>query len=284
MRNVLSVDVEEYFHPTEMQGAAGHEHWASLPSRVEPQTDRVLEMLATRNIFGTFFVLGWVAEHHPNLVRRIAAAGHQLGCHSYFHRLVYNLTPFEFKQDTERAVKAIEDAAGVTPRVYRAPSFSITNRSLWALEVLVGCGFTHDSSIYPIHHDRYGIPGFSRHAQTLSTASGPIMEVPAATVRLPGDRVAPVAGGGYLRLLPYRYIAAGIRRINEDENVPACLYFHPWELDPELPRVAAGWTSRLRTFTGTRGMASKVERLLRDFQFATLATLHPAPDNRPATR
>ncbi len=200
-----------------------------------------------------------------------------MGCHSYLHRLVYNLTPLEFKQDTERAVKAIEDAAGVAPHVYRAPNFSITNRSLWALDVLVGCGFTHDSSIYPIHHDRYGIPGFSRRAQTLSTASGPIMEVPAATVRLPGGRVAPVAGGAYLRLLPYRYIAAGIRRINEDENAPACLYFHPWELDPELPRVAAGWTSRVRTFTGTPGMASKVERLLGDFQFATLAALHPAP-------
>ena len=277
MRNVLSVDVEEYFHPTEMQGAAGHAHWASLPSRVEPQTDRVLEMLATRNMSGTFFVLGWVAEHHPNLVRRIAAAGHEVGCHSYAHQLVYDLTPSEFKQDTERAVKAIEDAAGVTPRVYRAPSFSITSRSLWALDVLVECGFTHDSSIYPIQHDRYGIPGFDRHAQTLRRASGPILEVPAATVRLPGDRVAPVGGGGYLRLLPYCYTAAGIRRINEDENAPACLYFHPWELDTELPRVASGWMSRARTYTGVRTMASKVERLLRDFQFATLAVLHPAP-------
>jgi len=283
MRNVLSIDVEEYFHPTEMQGAAPYEDWGTLPSRVELETARVLDMLAARSIFGTFFVLGWVAERHPNLIRRIAAAGHEVGCHSYAHRLVYNLTPLEFKQDTERAVKAIEDVAGVTPRVYRAPSFSITSRSLWALEVLVGCGFTHDSSVYPIQHNRYGIPGFSRHAQSLRTASGPIMEVPAATVLLPGDRVAPVAGGGYLRLLPYRYTAAGIRRINEDEGAPACLYFHPWELDPKLPRLATAWTSRVRTYTGLGGMASKVERLLSDFQFATLAALHPAPASRPAT-
>jgi len=277
MRNVLSVDVEEYFHPTEMQGATQSEDWGALPSRVEPQTDRVLEMLASRNISGTFFVVGWVAEHHPNLIRRIAAAGHQLGCHSYAHRLVYDLTPLEFKQDTERAVRAIEDASGITPRVYRAPSFSITSRSLWALEALVRCGFTHDSSVYPIQHDRYGIPGFSRHAQSFTTASGSIVEVPAATVRLPGDRVAPVAGGGYLRLLPYRYVAAGIRRINEDEGAPACLYFSPWELDTELPRVAAGWTARVRTFTGVRSMASKVERLLNEFEFASIAAVHPAP-------
>jgi polysaccharide deacetylase family protein (PEP-CTERM system associated) len=276
MRNVLSVDVEEYFHPTEMQGAAPYGSWDALPSRVEPQTVRVLDMLAARNIRATFFVVGWVAERHPNLVRRIAAAGHEVGCHSYAHRLVYDLTPLEFKQDTQHAVKAIQDAAGITPRVYRAPSFSITNRSLWALDVLAECGFTHDSSVYPIQHDRYGIPGFSRHAQTMSTASGPIIEVPAATVRLPGNRIAPVAGGGYLRLLPYRYIAAGIRRINEDEGAPACLYFHPWELDTELPRVASGWTSRVRTFTGVRAMASKVERLLRDFELTTLAALHPA--------
>ncbi|MGA3040032.1 MAG: XrtA system polysaccharide deacetylase [Bryobacteraceae bacterium] len=277
MRNVLTVDVEEYFHPTEMQSAAPIETWGALPSRVESQTLRVLNMLARRNILGTFFVVGWVAEHHPNLVRRIVAEGHQVGCHSYAHRLVYELTALEFQQDTERAVKAIEDAAGVTPRVYRAPSFSITNRSLWALDVLAGCGFTHDSSVYPIQHDRYGIPGFSRHAQTLSTAAGPILEVPAATVRLPGNRIAPVAGGGYLRLLPYRYIAAGIRRINEDDGAPACVYFHPWELDTELPRVASGWSSRIRTFTGVRGMASKVERLLSDFQFATVTALHPTP-------
>ena len=282
MRNALSVDVEEYFHPAELHGAVRDDSWESLPSRVEPQTDNVLHMLERRNVSATFFVLGWVAERHPSLIRRIAAAGHEVGCHSYAHRLVYDLTPLEFKRDTERAVKAIEDACGVIPRIYRAPNFSITNRSLWALEVLVECGFTQDSSVYPIQHDRYGIPGFGRYSHTLSTASGPILEVPVATVRLPGDRVAPVGGGGYLRLLPYCYTAAGIRRINEDENAQACLYFHPWELDPEQPRLASSWSSRLRTYAGLRNMASKVDRLLREFEFTTVSGLQSVSDGRPA--
>jgi polysaccharide deacetylase family protein (PEP-CTERM system associated) len=277
MRNVLSVDVEEYFHPVEIPAATQFGRWPSLPSRVEFQTQQVLEMLAVQDVCGTFFVLGWVAEHHPGLIRRIAAAGHEIGCHSFSHRLVYNLSPVEFKRDTERAIQAIQDACGVTPRVYRAPSYSITNRSLWALEVLVELGFTHDSSIYPIQHDRYGIPGFGRHVQTLRTASGSIQEVPVATVQVSANRVTPVGGGGYLRLLPYRYTAAGIRRINEDEQAPACIYFHPWELDPDQPRLASTWTSRLRTYTGLRGMASKVDRLLRDFQFSTITSVHPVP-------
>jgi polysaccharide deacetylase family protein (PEP-CTERM system associated) len=149
------------------------------------------------------------------------------------------------------------------------------------LEVLVELGFTHDSSIYPIQHDRYGIPGFGRHVQTLRTASGSIQEVPVATVQVSANRVTPVGGGGYLRLLPYRYTAAGIRRINEDEQAPACIYFHPWELDPDQPRLASTWTSRLRTYTGLRGMASKVDRLLRDFQFSTITSVHPVPVSEP---
>jgi polysaccharide deacetylase family protein (PEP-CTERM system associated) len=275
MRNALSVDVEEYFHATEVQDAVGNENWAFLPSRVEPQTDCVLEMLATRNVSATFFVVGWVARLHPRLIRRIAAAGHEIGCHSYAHRLVYDLTPSGFQQDTQLAIRAIEDAAGVSPRAYRAPSFSITSQSLWALEVLAACGFTHDSSIYPIRHDRYGIPSFSRYAQTLTTPSGPIIEIPAATVQLPGNRIAPVGGGGYLRLLPYAYVAAGIRRINQDENAPACVYFHPWELDSKLPQVASTWTSWVRTYAGIPGMASKLDRLLRDFQFAAFRRVYP---------
>jgi polysaccharide deacetylase family protein (PEP-CTERM system associated) len=277
MRNVLSVDVEEYFHPAEVQAAVQFDQWPSLPSRVEHETERVLEMLARRQVSATFFVLGWVAEQHPGLVRRIAAAGHEVGCHSFAHRLVYDLSPAEFKRDTQRAIQAIEDACGVTPRVYRAPSYSVTRRSLWALEVLVECGFTHDSSIYPIHHDRYGIPGFGRHVQTLRTASGSIQEVPVATVQISANRVTPVGGGAYLRLLPYRYTAAGIRRINEQEQAPACIYLHPWELDPDQPRLASTWIARVRTYAGLRGMASKVDRLLRDFQFSTITAVHPVP-------
>lgn len=275
MINILTIDVEEYFHPTEVQLAVSAERWPQLPSRVEAATNWILEQLDRRRYKATFFILGWIANRHPKLIRRIAAAGHEIGCHSYAHQLVYQLTPEQFRQDTARAIAAIEDACGVRPRVYRAPSYSITQRSLWALEILAECGFTHDSSIYPVAHDRYGIPGFHRHAQVLSTPSGTICEVPVATVKLPNGRVAPVGGGAYLRLLPYRYTAAGIRRLNQSEHQPACLYFHPWEVDAQQPRLATGLVSRLRTYAGVGGMRSKVERLLNDFSFSSLSAVHP---------
>ena len=195
MRNVLSIDVEEYFHPTELQCAAERTGWCAFPSRIEAQIDELLELLEFHRTSATFFILGWVAEHHPKVVRRIAAEGHEIACHSHLHRLVYNLTPAEFREDTERAVMAIEEACGVSPRSYRAPSFSVTKRSMWALEILAEKGFSHDSSIYPIVHDRYGIPGFGRHAQTLQTPSGPIVEVPVATARISASTIAPIGGG-----------------------------------------------------------------------------------------
>lgn len=272
--NVLSIDVEEYFHAQEVQPSVDTRRWSLLPSRVEAQTHFVLDLLARHNVSATFFVLGWVAERHAPLVRRIANQGHQVGCHSYAHRLVYELTPAEFRRDTHKAVQAIQDACGKTPVVYRAPSYSITSKSLWALDILAEYGFTHDSSIYPISHDRYGIPGSERHAYSIATASGPIHEVPIATVSLSRNRVAPVGGGAYLRLLPYRYTAAGIRRINDRERESACIYFHPWELDSHQPRIASGLISRLRTYAGLTRMAAKVDRLLEDFSFSTIAAVH----------
>jgi len=277
MLNVLSIDLEEYFHPTEVQNEIAPTEWPTLASRIEYTTRLVLDLLENRNVKATFFVLGWVSRHYPAAVREIADRGHEIACHSFRHELVYSLTPREFKTDTETAVKAIEDACGVTPRAYRAPSYSITKRSLWALEILAECGFTHDSSIYPIAHDRYGIPGFGRHAQALNTPSGPIIEVPVATVRLSESRVAPVGGGAYLRLFPYRYTAAGIRQLNDVEHQPACIYFHPWELDPDVPRVASGLVSRLRTYTGLRSVGPKIDRLMGDFRFSTLTSVHPVP-------
>jgi len=281
MRNAISVDVEEYFHPTEVERYVHADQWTSLPSLVEPQTRRVLEIFDQHSVKGTFFVLGWVAERQPALVREIAARGHEIACHSSRHRLVYNLSPAEFREDTQRAVRSIEDACGITPRAYRAPSYSITKRSMWALEILVECGFTHDSSIYPIKHDRYGIPGFGRHARSLPTPSGTIVEVPIATVKLSGEVIAPVGGGAYLRLLPYRYTAAGIRRINQHDHQPACMYFHPWELDPDHPRLARGWVSRLRTYSGIGSMAAKLERLLSEFEFSTLTAVYGHAESHP---
>jgi polysaccharide deacetylase family protein (PEP-CTERM system associated) len=282
MINALTIDVEEYFHPAEVQRWVSMESWSSLPSRVAAQTDRILELLHHHSVSATFFVLGWVADQNPEVVRKIVHAGHEIGCHSYAHQLVYNLTPEQFREDTLRAVAAIENAGGVIPRAYRAPSYSITARSMWALEILVECGFEHDSSIFPISHDRYGIPGFSRQPQLLKTPSGPILEVPVATAMLSGDTIVPVGGGGYMRLLPYRYTAAGIRRTNRVEGQPVCIYFHPWEIDPGQPRLAAGIVSRLRTYTGLGGMERKLARLLTDFRFATLTAVYPRT-SRPAT-
>lgn len=281
MTNVLSVDVEECFQASEIGAPASG--WDRLPSRVEPQTRRVLDLLDRHSVRATFFVLGWIAQRHPALVREIAARGHELGCHSHAHRLVYDLTPAEFEEDTAAAVRAIEDAAGSRPRLYRAPSYSITSRSLWALEVLAANGFTHDSSIYPITHDRYGIPGFGASARILSTPSGSLLEVPVATVDVFGNRL-PVGGGGYLRLLPYRYTAAGIRRLNARDGQPACVYFHPWELDPAQPRLGSRWISNLRTYTGLAGMEAKLESLLREFRFSSLTAVHPAPAAAAAHR
>jgi polysaccharide deacetylase family protein (PEP-CTERM system associated) len=274
MVNILTIDVEEYFHPSEVQRSSKMEDWLFLPSRVEEETDWVLELLARHSTSATFFVLGWVAERHPWLLRRICAAGHEIACHSYAHQLVYALTPDEFRKDTLRAVAAIEDAVGVTPRLYRAPSYSITKDSLWALEILVECGFQCDSSIFPIAHDRYGIPGSDRQAHILETPAGPIWEVPVATAVFSGGASVPVGGGAYLRLLPYRYMAAGIRRINQRERRPACIYFHPWEIDAGQPRLASGLVSRLRTYTGIRGMEKKLERLLTDFRFSTMSSVY----------
>jgi len=279
MLNVFSVDVEDYFHPSELAG--GVKDWDAFPPRVQLGTEFLLESLAARQVHGTFFVLGWVAWRHPKLVRMIADAGHEIGCHSYHHQLVYNLTPSQFERDTLAAVRAIEDATGVSPRIYRAPSYSITQRSLWALDKLVGCGFTHDSSIYPIVHDRYGIPGFTRRAGVIHTPSGRIIEVPVATVQLGRDHVAPVGGGAYMRLFPYCYTAAGIRRINQQENLPACMYFHPWEMDPGQPRLSASTISRIRTYTGLNTMRRKMKRLLRDFQFASMTSVYPFTADLP---
>lgn len=274
-RNIFSVDVEDYFHPTEVQAWAPVEKWDSLPSRVEANTRVVLAALARHKATATFFVLGWVAERFPALIREIAAAGHEIGCHSHNHQLVWELGPERFRQDTLRACDAIEAVCGRRPRCYRAPSYSITRESMWALEVLVECGFTHDSSIYPVRHDRYGIEGFPRHAGPVETARGPILEVPAASVALTSGWTIPAGGGAYLRLLPYRYTAAGIRRLNRVEGKPAMIYTHPWEFDAASPRLARGRIARWRTYAGLGGVRRKIDRLLGEFEFTSLEQAYP---------
>lgn len=274
MLNSLTIDVEEYFHPTEVRRFVDPQEWTGLPSRVEQQTERILELLRGKNTKATFFVLGWVAKRHPKLLRSLVDEGHEIGCHSYAHELVYRLTPDGFRQDTMEAVSAIADAVGKRPRIYRAPSYSITAESLWALEILAECGFTHDSSIYPISHDRYGMPGTPRHMHVIETPAGAITEIPIATAQLPNKNVIPIGGGGYLRMLPYCYTAAGIRRVNAEERQPVCIYLHPWEIDPDQPRLASGRIARARTYFGLKGMFGKLERLVSEFQFSTLTSVY----------
>ena len=282
--NSVTIDVEDYFHPTEVANHTQGKSWDSFPSRVVDSTHRVLDLLAeAHETKGTFFILGWVAQKFPCLVREILAGGHEVACHSFYHRLVCDLTPAEFRADTLQAVRCIEDAGGVSPKAYRAPSYSITSECLWALEVLADLGFTHDSSIYPIVHDRYGIPNFGRHSQNIDTPSGKIFEVPAATVRLLAARIAPVGGGGYLRLLPYRYTSAGLRRLNQQEGQPACIYFHPWEVDPDQPRIALGFLASCRTYVGLAGMQGKLQKLLSEFRFSTLESVFPCEVIRTAS-
>lgn len=273
--NILSIDVEDYYHPTEAQNYLTTDQWKQQPSRVEKSMRMLLEAMADARVKSTCFILGWLAERHPRLVAEIAAAGHEIACHSYAHQLVFDLTPRQFREDTLRAVAVIEDACGITPRIYRAPSCSITRRSEWALEILAECGFTHDSSIYPVAHDRYGMPGSQRGAHFINTPSGPIMEVPVATADLGGGVVTPVGGGAYLRLFPYRYTAAGIRQMNSSENMPACLYVHPWEFDTQQPRLIKGLLGGIRTYYGLNSMESKFNRLIRDFRFAPLGEVVP---------
>ncbi|MHB8975008.1 MAG: XrtA system polysaccharide deacetylase [Pirellulaceae bacterium] len=266
--NAFSVDVEDYFQVSAFEKHVPRASWASIPSRVVNSTRRILELLDRHQTKATFFILGWTARNYPELVREIDAAGHELGSHSYWHQLVYELTPEQFRADLTDSRKAIEDAAGRRVVIYRAPSFSITHRSLWALEILAEEGFQIDSSIYPIHHDRYGMPNAETRIHQITTGSGPIWEFPPAVVRFGGLNL-PVSGGGYFRLYPLALTVQGLRRINRRHDRPFVFYVHPWELDPDQPRIAGpSRKSRMRHYVNLARTEKKLDRLLRLFHFA----------------
>jgi polysaccharide deacetylase family protein (PEP-CTERM system associated) len=266
----MSVDVEDYFHASALAPAAPRESWDALPRRVELNTDRLLSFFDDHRTKATFFVLGWVAERHPALVRRIVAAGHELASHGHEHRLVYDQTPDEFRADVRRARDLLEDLGGVRVRGYRAPSYSITRRSLWALDVLLEEGFEYDASVFPIHHDRYGVPDAPREIHGLRRDGGTIVEVPPSTVRVLGTNL-PVAGGGYFRLLPYAWTRWGVGRINRTENRPVIFYLHPWEVDPQQPRLPASPLSRFRHYRNLHKTEARLSALCRQFPFGTVA-------------
>lgn len=280
--NVMSVDVEDYFHVSAFEGVALRAEWSSYESRVVANTDRLLDLLAGSRARATFFVLGWVAERHPRLIRRIAAEGHELASHSYWHRLVYTLAPDEFREDLRRARGVIEDAAGVGVRGYRAPSYSITARSLWAFDVLIEEGYEYDASVFPIHHDRYGIPTAPRAPYVVTRPGGSILEVP-GTTGLVGNIRLPI-GGGYFRLMPYPYTRWVMRQLNTIERRPAVFYLHPWEIDPAQPRIAGSTVSRWRHYNRLHRTEDRLRQLLADFRFDTIEAvlLRPSGEHAPA--
>ncbi len=298
----MTVDVEDYYQVSAFERVVARERWPEYESRVAANTDRLLGIFAESGVRATFFVLGWVAERDASIVRRIAAAGHEIASHGYGHRLVYDQKPEEFRDDVRRGRALLQEASGQPVMGYRAPSFSITERSLWALDILIEEGFTYDASIFPIRHDRYGIPDAPRHpfwvsegveksgvaraskagngcwpasASGYGEASRPsdrpgLLEIPGSTIRLAGLNL-PVGGGGYFRILPYWWTRTGIRRLNEKEGRPAIVYLHPWEVDPKQPRLAGSPLSRFRHYRNLEETEARLRRLLADFRFGPIA-------------
>jgi polysaccharide deacetylase family protein (PEP-CTERM system associated) len=268
MLNAISVDVEDYFQTEAMSAAVAREDWDAMPSRVERNTHRILEIFDELRVHGTFFFLGWVADRYPALVAETQRRGHEIGCHSYWHRAIFRLSPEDFREDTHRAKSVIEDAAGVACTGYRAPSFSITPATPWAFDILAELDFAFDSSVNPVRHDFYANPNAPRHPHRV--ASGSLLELPIATWRL-GNMNVPVGGGAYLRILPYRFIHAGISAMNGNEKKPAMFYLHPWEIDPDQPRLQVSLKSRLRQYTRLSLMEHNLRRLIRDFHCGTIS-------------
>ncbi|WP_272701648.1 XrtA system polysaccharide deacetylase [Desulfovibrio sp. Fe33] len=274
--NALTVDVEDYFQVSAFEHCIDRASWDSMELRVENNVARILDLFDEFGAKGTFFTLGWIAERAPGLVRRIADRGHDIACHGYGHQLVYDIGPDRFREDIRRAKAILEDQSGKAVTGYRAPSYSIVDRSLWALDILIEEGFAYDSSIFPIFHDRYGIPDAPRFPHDIERENGTIREFPLTTKFFSAfgkEMNFPVAGGGYLRLFPVSLIERAFKSINRDGN-PVVLYFHPWEIDPGQPRIAnTGWKSRFRHYVNLDKTESKLRTLLGSFHFAPMASV-----------
>lgn len=271
--NALTVDVEDYFQVSAFEHCVDRADWDSMELRVENNTARILDLFDEFGVKGTFFTLGWVAERAPGLVRRIADRGHEIACHGYGHQLVYDIGPDKFREDIHRAKAILEDQAGKPVLGYRAPSYSIVNRSLWALDILIDEGFKYDSSIFPIYHDRYGIPDAPRFPYDIEREGGTIREFPLTTKFfsvLGKEMNIPVAGGGYLRLFPVNLIRKALQSVNDAGN-PVVVYFHPWEIDPGQPRMEnTGWKSKFRHYVNLDKTESKLRTLLEALSFAPM--------------
>ena len=266
MRNALSVDVEDWYQVGSFERTIDRADWPTLERRVEANTDACLQLFADAGVQATFFTLGSIAAEHPSLIRRIADAGHEVASHGWDHARVFTMTPDQFRADIVRARRAIEDASGLAVTGYRAPSFSIDARTPWAHEVLADEGYAYSSSVAPVKHDHYGWPEAPRFAFR-PLAGQDLIELPVTTVTVAGRNFA-AGGGGFFRLFPYALSQWAIARVNADEGRPAAFYFHPWEVDPHQPFVAAApLKSRLRHYTGLTQMAGKLSRLANAFEW-----------------
>lgn len=297
MLNALSIDVEDYFHVSAFEGCISPSQWDGYRLRVEDNTFRILDLLDEFGVRATFFVLGWVAKRKPGLVKEIAKRGHEVASHGFAHQRVYNQTQNEFRHDIRKSKALLEDLAAEKVRGYRAPSYSISRSCLWAYDELLEAGYVYDSSVFPIRHDLYGIPDWPRHLFIVSKGSDgqwkpsasdvlserhydpwpSLTEVPITTLSVAGKNI-PIAGGGYFRFFPYAFTKWGLGRINKSEGRPFVFYLHPWEIDPDQPRVAgAGMKSRFRHYLNLHRVEDRFRRLLADFRFARIQDVSLTP-------
>jgi polysaccharide deacetylase family protein (PEP-CTERM system associated) len=268
--NALTIDVEDYFHASALGVPAST--WGKLEQRAAARTLELLDLLDEVGAKATFFVLGWLADREPGLVRTISDRGHEVACHGYSHQLIYRQTPAEFAAETRRAKTILENAVGQEVRGYRAASFSIVEETRWALDIIADLGFTYDSSIFPIYHDRYGIRNANPRPHLLAVGNGrSLVELPPPVVTLGPLRI-PIAGGGYFRLYPYALTRWGICRINR-ANAPAVVYLHPWEIDVDQPYADVGRLTRFRHYVNIGKTRDRLRRLLADFAFEPLVTI-----------
>jgi polysaccharide deacetylase family protein (PEP-CTERM system associated) len=266
--NALTIDVEDYFHVTAFASDLDRERWSSLECRVENNTLRMLDLFAQHKVRATFFVLGWVAERYPDLVKRLHAGGHEIACHGLTHELVYKQAPATFRKETAYAKSLLEDLSGAAVRGYRAATYSIVRESMWALDILEELGFEYDSSIFPVRHDLYGVPDAPRAPYRV--ASGKLLEIPLTTVTIAGQRL-PCGGGGYFRLLPYGLFRWALRRVNRLDRLSVIFYAHPWEIDPGQPRIhGSSLKSRFRHYTNLAATEGRLGRLLQDFHWGRM--------------
>src|SRR5262245_2974175 len=270
MLNAFSVDVEDWYQVSDFEDVVAPSAWGTYESRVVANTERILGLLDEHGVKGTFFILAWNAERHPDLVRRIARAGHEIASHGHRHRLIFDQTPAEFAEDLRRSKDILEDLTGEPVLGYRAPSFSLTTRSIWALDVLLEAGLRYDSSIFPVSDRLYGIPDARRFPFVIRRAGErELVEFPMSTARVLG-RNWPLGGGAYLRVLPYPYLRWGMRRVNA-EGQPALVYLHPWEVDPGQPRIKSRGKRGVSVhYVNLAGTEPRLRRLLREFEFAPM--------------